>query len=172
MTIPVSLCLPIECNNITYFKSMISTMNAKTQASLASIKEKINFDGLYSKVSNTSRDGPLLKQLTSLVTNRTTAEMNIKIPTQESLTRQEASSSMATVGLVIAALIVLKFFIAPNLLSAYLHFKGKRTRIPKSLRELTRKHHSDENTLPEIVNRKEVEAMAIEKMKDNFKLKP
>jgi hypothetical protein len=61
LQIPTSLCLPKECGKAEYFAPLMEQANTVANNLLQVAQKHIDFDGLYSKVSNTSRLSALEK---------------------------------------------------------------------------------------------------------------
>lgn len=50
------------------------------------------------------------------------------------------------------------FFIVPNMVTLGIHYFGKRARLPKEIYKLTMQQRNNEEALPEVRNKKELEA--------------
>jgi len=72
LNVPLSFCLPKQCDNTKFFKPTMDKLTAMLDEMLALLKTKVNFDTLYDKVSDSRIDTQLLRQFTALAYNDTT----------------------------------------------------------------------------------------------------
>jgi len=61
LKIPLSVCLPKECQDPIYFQPTMDKLTAMADKALDLLKTKVNFDGLYDKVEDSRIDTRLIR---------------------------------------------------------------------------------------------------------------
>lgn len=75
--IPLSFCLPAECNRSSYFQPLLDKAASTVNKALNKLKETVNFDDLYAQLpatlfkSSKGQDQQLVSQFAGLVGNVT-----------------------------------------------------------------------------------------------------
>ena len=133
MNVPISVCLPAECANQSLYLNTTKKIQAMTNELLIEFKKKVDLDDLHNKIEPEFEDGPLLKQILALVTNDTFITLRAHVPTTNTEDLQSETESIYIPITWFVGLLIVLFFVLPNLTYLYLHIINKRARLPETI---------------------------------------
>jgi hypothetical protein len=121
LNVPVSMCLPKECNSEAEFAGPMKQLTSMGDGALTTLKKQVDLDDLYSKVVNDTINTAILRQFTALVSNDTTITLQARIASDNTLIQQGDSASGFRGMLIFFGCLLVAFVIVPNIVMIVLH---------------------------------------------------
>ena len=156
MGIPLSFCLPPECNKSAYFQPLLDDAASTVNKALNKMKETVNFDDLYHELpsaffkSSKGQDQQLVSQFTGLVGNVTevTLTSHVQLDDQE-IHQQETQDLWDAVRLFTGVTFVL-LCLTPNVVLLIRHGCGCQNRQADVIERDYQQREKLEGVRPEI----------------------
>ena len=158
LSVPLSFCLPKECNSEAEFADLMKTATTMGDGLLTDLKKTVNFDDLYSKVANDTLNTAILRQFTALVSNDTTFTLQARIATDNTDKQQADTAAMFKGLMIFFGGLIIAFVIVPNIVMVVLHQQKLRSRNPTMLNQHILRRVAVEEELPEIKNKEKYKA--------------
>lgn len=153
LQIPLSFCLPKECNKKEYFASIMTKVQAMADKLMVVAHEKIDFNAMYSKINGTDHLAHLGRQFSALTSNDTKVSVTLHVPSEQTQQSQTDTEGIM-IGVIIGFSCIFVFlFVLPNLYLIMLHSFERRRQKPMSLEQLILKHGSPEQEQAEVKNK-------------------
>lgn len=130
--IPLSFCLPKQCNDSSYIQPYLNEAAAFANQVLDQVKAKQSLDGLFDLLSTPEvdnllfkftgdQDKQLLQQFTSIVNNQSQVVLTQIVKDQDAEQQENDTRVMWSGVKVTLLLIFLVFVLIPNILLFYTH---------------------------------------------------